>query len=1398
MAAPAVEAGRRELDTIAALYQRDEPTTTDSTSSEQPTATTTDKQSTTATTTGNTSVSATSESTSVATSAVLALIGIRKPRVYIFLSTALLAALGVTVLIEYVMTPPVSNAVQGGYLAAVFFTGIVFGGLALVFKEITEGLCCLLGGFCIGMWFLTLKSGGLVTEQGSKIGFIVAFTLGFYCLSFSHHTRSYGSIVCTSFAGATALVLGIDCFSRAGLKEFWLYIWGLNDDMFPLNTDTYPITRNIRVEIAITIIVAIFGVIAQMRLWKMIKERRAKEESARLEEQRRKDEADVEAGRQLEEKNLKERSEWEQMYGNGADAKEPSMTETAVAEDSRRGSEGYGSTMRENENSFEMKEITSAEQSIPVSDSGRTLDAVDEVESESVLEEHHPSRQEPQQDSQDQYVQETSRSSTPVSRKRSMPEIVVREDNDSEHGAVVGSEAGTLYSKRFSGTSLVNRLSWRSGYSKRNSQSQEALVADDATSSVAGIVDDLQSASSHYPSVTSDHRRQEEDVISSTTKTGLGFQDNPEKVTEREEANAPSSQAQQDKQPAADTTSDKSAESHQIKAKNEPVPAHTDDSDIQQTRPAPSVSPELSDHKSAQLKDEPIETVPAEAETEKPTPATASAIEEHLTQHEEVAHDSQTIPESKATEIREKEIARLDRSTVQSIPEQTSKMIHSFRTREWAKHLADAEMPDPEPLQFDSESEEDPATKDETVAPIDVDGLLQTALNAQPPPAVNSPPETEQSDRQSRISAVSSPEIPGSKKRHSMRNLLGARSPNSSSRNVSSPAMSPLEPEDSHAPMRSSSTPHLTITSPGEINEAKESPRWSGPPPLLAVRENMVRNRMSSTSLRYDPWAGRNQSRHSVASPDLVMSPPLSIPDEKDEESEQSSRHDEDDLPLSKRRIMLQRHSMQSPSEASIHSSESPRSPRSPQYTTADDGRSASRMAAWRQSVREDLSQRRNPLALNTSSPGSPTPDRPQSLWGSVQQMRDASSTQVGNAIAHGMQRGNMTDLHRQAMRRMQASANRNPSDLPLRRGGAPVEATSSLTRAQRRQCVPLSGPSSFPAILRPPAVRLANPVNHVPRVTPITVPANPSDESLPIASPLLSIPEQRRSRLTPSPNSLLVERSQGETESGRTSIALPPRHRRSDPVSPTVMAAVFAGSAAREVENLRPPEEVHLAQDGTRRRDHDLPRHAQSQTSLRSQSQIASVPSHTGQPPADIAEELAWGPAHPCYPHLNPHVPIGSQEYLTTRVIRIRRDWMIKGDLAPTFSNLYPEILDPLLSEQEFRKVIATVNDGVVKAFDPYSLRNWFDGAMGLLTGWVWDDIHASGIKSQLQHVETWLEKWNREVGSKDGVHIWSLRRTAYMSIDIQIPDPKVGIVPSEAPSLPNTRPSTGVGPGN
>lgn len=227
---------------------------------------------------------------------------------------------------------------------------------------------------------------------------------------------------------------------------------------------------------------------------------------------------------------------------------------------------------------------------------------------------------------------------------------------------------------------------------------------------------------------------------------------------------------------------------------------------------------------------------------------------------------------------------------------------------------------------------------------------------------------------------------------------------------------------------RNTSTPMLTITTANEPKEAEPSSRWNGPPPLLAVREDMVRNRMSSTSNRFDPWAARNLSRQSL--PDMAplvspISPPLSIPEETEIEHEQVQPN-EDDIPLSKRRALLQRRTVQSPSALSLADLEAAQSPTyTPPALDGELNRSASRMAAWRQSVREEITPKQDPSTLQSRplSPISPTDRR--TTWNSVQQMRDASSAQLGDAIADGMQRGNMTDLHRQAMRRMQASANR-------------------------------------------------------------------------------------------------------------------------------------------------------------------------------------------------------------------------------------------------------------------------------------------------------------------------------------------------------------------------------------
>ncbi|OGE57071.1 hypothetical protein PENARI_c002G09623 [Penicillium arizonense] len=1026
---------------------------------------------------------------------ILAFVGVRKQWVQIFLSTAFLTALGVTVLIVYVMSPSVSNAVQGGYVVAVFFTGAVFGGLSLVFKEICEGLGCLLGGFCLSMWFLALKSGGLLTENGPRTGMIVAFSVGFYCLSFSHYTRPYGLIGCSSFSGATALVLGIDCFSRAGLKEFWLYIWGLNQNIFPLKTDTYPVTRNIRVELAVTIIVSVLGVISQIRLWKVIKERRAKEEDERKEHERKIEEEDAEAGRQLEEKNIRERAKWEMTYGNGHDGKTVSVSETAVGEDSRRGSDAFTSYNNDKDGGIELNEIQSPEAGADSEKNGteaRELETVREEDAQESPEQGKP--QGPEEENADS----KARPETPIVTHVLGEDI----DNSSENGADIGSEVGTPRSKRLSGKELLDRLSWRNSTGmKVSSQSEEALVVqNDASSSVYGVVDDvddLQEVSVGCPSITSDvHGRVEESPMQETILS----ENLPEKRTVeiKSKSTAGSQAVHESTAQEAGLALDTGATERQYAQKNiveETVSSKVDSRVSEeaglgvvtgasiQNDAGKVVTDEAVASKTTQLATtaETVPRTPIESTIASPpdrtvlsvmsdplqspdTPATdvqsditdapetqkrkTAALERPSQKDARVetvqaseaqptvdTAEEQVIPKPMEKVKKQKVIKKLDASTIKSLPEQTSRIIHSYRTNEWAKHLADADTPEMEPIEFGIEPEVEGSNEvQETAAFVDVDGLLQTPLNAQPPPAVNRTESYEvEAHQPAAIPSVPSPEVPRSKLKNSLRKAIQNPLP----RNASTGSVNMLRSSSGQLPhtqegqagLRSASTPFLTLTAP-ETKEAEQSPKWNGPPPLLAVREDMVRNRMSSTSLRYDPWASRNQSRQSFNdfSPISPISPPLSVPEERDEDIEQGPPRDEDDIPLSKRRTMLQRQTMQSPYAASIHSIEAP-SPVQSSPPSAELNRPASRMAAWRQSVREEITDKRDPLALPPQSPpngGAVSPDRPHSsLWGSVQQMRDVSSNQLDSAVANGMQRGSMTDLHRQAMRRMQASANK-------------------------------------------------------------------------------------------------------------------------------------------------------------------------------------------------------------------------------------------------------------------------------------------------------------------------------------------------------------------------------------
>lgn len=796
--------------------------------------------------------------------------------------------------------------------------------------------------------------------------------------------------------------------------------------MFPLETSTYPLTRNIKVEVAVIVIVAAFGIISQLRLWKVIKERRDREKSARKEAERRRDEAEAEVGRRLEQNNLRERAEWEHMYENTHDAKAPSISETAVADDSRRGSDALLPSIPVKGCSLEMKEVSRPESSAGVDGTGKPLNNVNHAV---------PNKLENIQEAQVQHGQGTTTSSIP---NQDVDAASNKDDDDSEHGAVAGSDTGTVRSsERFSGVSWMKRLSWRSAdgaLPKAYSQADDPAVHDDTTSSVAGEVDDLRSLGSRGSSITADvHNLDDEtsqdkgvpktsppemEVSAEVAETKRAEQETS--AAHSEESKNESNKGQNDSKDQVRDGSDvaeKTAET-QLNGHNDNQPQRNEALQLE-AQPNPQPVQSESRHSTPIAREVETQASAPIAAASEDHPAAPPDVENPAT---EVADKSQVCAEGTATSSKPQSQRRtrnsnkratLDITTVQGLPEQTSKVVHAFRTKEWAKRLVDADAPEPEPLDLDRETSENPAEMEEVAAPVKPNDLLQTAFDSQRPPAVRKPQRSSGSANGRFYSSVASKDISDDNSKDSSHNDSLLRSLQLLSQNGSAPMARQQQEQAYEAPpmQRSTSTPLRTVTAPLSNGNIRRRP-----PSLLALRENRRRNRHSSTSSTYDAWASRSQSRQSLAESTRMISPTFSIPEEREEDIEeaQSEAQDDDNVPLAKRRVMLQRQSMQSPSVTSFQSSESPSSSRG----SLD--RPAATMAARRQSVREDISLKRNPLSHQKSSVG-----KPRNLWGSVQQMRDASASTVDHAIAEGMQRGNMTDLHRQAMRRMQASVSR-------------------------------------------------------------------------------------------------------------------------------------------------------------------------------------------------------------------------------------------------------------------------------------------------------------------------------------------------------------------------------------
>lgn len=862
----------------------------------------------------------------------------------------------------------------------------------------------------------------------------------------------------------------------------------LNEDVFPLGTGTYPITRNIRVELAVTVIVTILGVVSQLRLWKVVREKRSKEEAAKREEEKRKEEAEAEVAQRLEENNMRERQAWEAQYANVEAKLIPELGDgTQCAAD------------KEDLEKGDVAEANSISGSSQVS--YRCSDCRKQEASEDSFSDATRATGNSDVERHGEKTEKTTDGAHPMPFKVFDGAIAARlmDDKESDVTAMAGSDTATVRSKRFSGMTLWKRMSVQS--SLRPAPSQEGLmhIDDESSMSAQGAVDDSSDRNLDCHDIESESReavkaRSEPEMIVPKGVTPAGRRHSDVGIGKAREIDGEECLAIQESALVQDTDfheveeglsnvegRDTSTQSKLQKpliteakdaGQNESHPPDDTRGSLQGLESRPD-GKETEDEQSTAQADEVCPPVPCRADAEgeevsertqqqsleiskdlqtdatheigdcncrnspEENTKTIHSEEENLQasgEHTSLKttpgpenHQSQAGDEferqrgshSKQKSKRKTEKPKLDAKTVKHLPERTSRVVQTYRTNEWAKHLCDAEIPEPEPIEpITKESAESSVEAEEVPAPVNVEELLQTPLTALRPPAANLRANTGKEQQSANDIRRASKDY----RRHttSATNLQRVGQPQPVDRSSGVPSTivlssstalpSPVFSGAGHNVFPGASSPPIPTEQPQAAPELTK-PRWKGPPPLLAVREDMMRSRVSSTCLSLDPWASRNSPRQSIALDTSVqISPTPSFPDSSD------------DVPLSRRRAMLHQQRIKSP-----HTSMPPSAPNWSQSSVSRPGNAQTVMAAWRESIRENLKDKRNPLA-NQDLPIGGTSVGLHALSPSGSPGRKSSSMQVNlnRAIAEGMQRRDMSDLHREAMRRMQAKANQN------------------------------------------------------------------------------------------------------------------------------------------------------------------------------------------------------------------------------------------------------------------------------------------------------------------------------------------------------------------------------------
>ncbi|KAG8852277.1 hypothetical protein FRB91_006717 [Serendipita sp. 411] len=206
---------------------------------------------------------------------------------------------------------PPNETLKGLFVLSCCVAGIIGGGITIFFYQGTKYFIGGWGGFAFGLFIQCFQNGGLVKPIGFRwLMYIGCSAIGFVlCTLPKLHYKVL--LAATAMVGASAFILGVDCFTTAGLKEFYVYNLGFRE-LFPKYANIeFPVSQTMQIELGMIGAVALMGMAVQARVLVALQ---ARLREINAEQDRRNAEIEAKSAVRLQQID-RELEEWEQDHG---------------------------------------------------------------------------------------------------------------------------------------------------------------------------------------------------------------------------------------------------------------------------------------------------------------------------------------------------------------------------------------------------------------------------------------------------------------------------------------------------------------------------------------------------------------------------------------------------------------------------------------------------------------------------------------------------------------------------------------------------------------------------------------------------------------------------------------------------------------------------------------------------------------------------------------------------------------------------------------------------------------------------------------------------------------------------------------------------------------------------